>query len=380
MLRQKLVIFLAIAALMAVAIACTSSSEPTVTPVPSTATPVPTATPTPVAPIETDPIADPFGFLSALPADEAACAADAVGGRDRVISMLESSLGDQRLTVAEAGALDNCMSEYTVNAIFIGQLSREAGTLSNDTIVCIGEQISGMSAAGLFLEEPAADVIISSLKGVFCLASDERARISASEAAYGFGELGGIDALECVVNGVGPTGLTDLVDVFSGDKYDFAALGDLFPLMIECGAVDDSEFEELGVSADQIGCVLGELGEDGLALLDPTAGEPDLSDLGALLGTLSNCGIELDDLMGASELTTDLGDLIDPVIIPTIQLELPEDLADVELPFTEEQIICLSTELGEDQIANLLAGVAPDLSLFAALSKCEVDLSVLLGG
>jgi hypothetical protein len=237
-----------------------------------------------------------------------------------------------------------------------------------------------MSAAGLFLEEPAADVIISSLKGVFCLASDERARISASEAAYGFGELGGIDALECVVNGVGPTGLTDLVDVFSGEEYDFEALGDLFPLMIECGAVDDSEFEELGVSADQIGCVLGELGEDGLALFDQAAGEPDLSDLGALLGTLSNCGIELDDLMGASELPINPGDLIDPVIIPTVQLELPEDLADVELPFTEEQIICLSTELGEDQIANLLEGGAPDLSLFSALSKCEVDLSVLLGG
>ena len=367
---------------MAVVIACSSSPKPTASPVPPTDVPVPTATatPVPVAPIEIDPITDPVGFLSMLPADEATCAIDAVGGRDRVIAMMSSSLGDDRLTVAEANALDNCLSEDTVNAIFIGQLSREAGGLSDDTIVCIGEQIGGMSAAGLFLEEPAADVIISSLKGVFCLASDERARISASEAAYGFGELGGIDALECVVNGVGPTGLTDLVDVFSGEEYDFEALGDLFPLMIECGAVDDSEFEELGVSADQIGCVLGELGEDGLALFDQAAGEPDLSDLGALLGTLSNCGIELDDLMGASELPINPGDLIDPVIIPTVQLELPEDLADVELPFTEEQIICLSTELGEDQIANLLEGGAPDLSLFSALSKCEVDLSVLLGG
>jgi len=382
MFRQKTVIFLAIAALMAVVIACSSSPKPTASPVPPTDVPVPTATatPVPVAPIEIDPITDPVGFLSMLPADEATCAIDAVGGRDRVIAMMSSSLGDDRLTVAEANALDNCLSEDTVNAIFIGQLSREAGGLSDDTIVCIGEQIGGMSAAGLFLEEPAADVIISSLKGVFCLASDERARISASEAAYGFGELGGIDALECVVNGVGPTGLTDLVDVFSGEEYDFEALGDLFPLMIECGAVDDSEFEELGVSADQIGCVLGELGEDGLALFDQAAGEPDLSDLGALLGTLSNCGIELDDLMGASELPINPGDLIDPVIIPTVQLELPEDLADVELPFTEEQIICLSTELGEDQIANLLEGGAPDLSLFSALSKCEVDLSVLLGG
>lgn len=365
---------------MTVAIACTSSSEPTATPIPSTATPVPTATPAPVAPIEIDPIADPVGFLSALPADEATCAADAVGGRDRVISMLESSLGDQRLTVAEADALDNCLSEDTVNAIFIGQLSREAGTLSDDTIVCIGEQIGGMSAAGLFLEEPAADVIISSLKGVFCLASDERARISASEAVYGFGELGGIDALECVVNGVGPTGLTDLVDVFSTGEPDFEALGELFPLMIECGAIGDEQFEELGVSADQIGCVLGELGEDGLAVLDPTAGEPDLSNLGALLGTLSDCGIELEDLLEGSELPIDPGALIDPVVLPTVQLELPEDLENIELPFTEEQIICLTTEIGEDQIANLLAGGAPDLSLFSALTKCEVDLSTLLGG
>ena len=379
MFRQKFVIFLAIAALMAGAIACTSSSEPTATPVPSTEPPVPTATPVPIAPIEIDPIADPVVFLSALPADEAACAADAVGGGDRVISMLESSLGDQRLTVAESAALDNCLSEDTVNAIFIGQLSREAGTLSDDTIVCIGEQIGGMSAAGLFLEEPAADFIISSLKGVFCLASDERARISASEAAYGFGELGGIDALECVVNGVGPTGLTDLVDVFSDEAPDFEALGEFFPLMIECDAISDVEFEELGVSADQVSCVLAELGEDGLALLDPTAGELDLSDLGALLGTLSECGTELDDLLEGSELPIDPGALIDPVILPTVLAELPQGLEYIELPFSDEQIICLTTEIGEDQIANLLAGGAPDLSIFSALTKCKVDLSTLLG-
>jgi len=379
MFRQKFVIFLAIAALMAGAIACTSSSEPTATPVPSTEPPVPTATPVPIAPIEIDPIADPVVFLSALPADEAACAADAVGGGDRVISMLESSLGDQRLTVAESAALDNCLSEDTVNAIFIGQLSREAGTLSDDTIVCIGEQIGGMSAAGLFLEEPAADFIISSLKGVFCLASDERARISASEAAYGFGELGGIDALECVVNGVGPTGLTDLVDVLSGEGPDFEALGEFFPLMIECDAISDVEFEELGVSADQVSCVLAELGEDGLALLDPTAGELDLSDLGALLGTLSECGTELDDLLEGSELPIDPGALIDPVILPTVLAELPQGLEYIELPFSDEQIICLTTEIGEDQIANLLAGGAPDLSIFSALTKCKVDLSTLLG-
>ncbi len=416
MFRQKTVLLLAIAALMSVVIACSNRPELTATPVPPTVIP----TPVPLTPIEIDPITDPVGFLSALPAAEAACATDALGGRDLVLAMMSSSIGDNRLTLAETDALDNCLSEHTVNGIFISQIYSEAGTLSDDTIACIGDQIGGMSTAGLFLEDPAADVIINSLKYVFCLDSDERVRISASEAFYGFGELGGIDALECVVNGVGPTGLTDLVDIYSGEEYDFEDLGELLPMMIECGAIDNDGFEELGVSADQVGCVLRALGEDGLALLDPTAAEPDLSNIGALLGTLSDCGIELENLLEGSDLPIDpdvaidpvilptvlaelpediklplieLEDLlegsdlpidpdvaIDPVILPTVLAELPEDIEDMDLPFTEEQIACLTSEIGEDQIANLLAGGGADLSLFSALSKCKVDLSVLLGG
>ena len=63
-----------------------------------------------------------------------------------------------------------------------------------------------------------------------------------------------------------------------------------------------------------------------------------------------------------------------------IEIELPEDIKDLELPFSEEQIICLTNEMGKDQIANLLAGGAPDLSLFGALTTCEVGLATLLGG
>ena len=376
MFRQKTVLFLAVAALLAVVIACNSRFEQTATSVPPTVIP----TPVPLAPIEIDPIADPVGFLNALPNAEVTCATDALGERDRVLAMMSSSIGDDRLTLAEADALDNCLSKDTVNAIFISQLHRETGTLSEETIACIGEQIGGIPAGGLFLEEPPGDVIISSLKYALCLTSDERSRISASEAFYGFGEFGGIDALECVVNGVGPTGLTDLVNIYSAEEFDFEDLGELLPLMIECGAIDDDEFEELGVSAYQVGCVLRARGEDGLALLDPTAAEPDLSNIGALLGTLSDCGIELEDLLEGSDLPIDPDVAIDPVILPTVLAELPEDIEDMNLPFTEEQIACLTLEIGEDQIANLLAGGGADLSLFSALSKCKVDLSVLLGG
>ncbi|SVD21060.1 uncharacterized protein METZ01_LOCUS373914, partial [marine metagenome] len=302
--------------------------------------------PVPVAPIDIDPLKDPVGFFDSLPAAEATCATDALDGRDRVLAMLESELETAKLTAAEAEAIDNCLSNETVQAVFVGQLAREAGTLSDATVSCIAEQTRGMSAAGLFVEQPATDSIISSLKGVFCLNHEERAALSDSDAMYGFGEIGGIDALECVVDGVGPTGLEELMGLASTDSMFFTSVGELFPLMIECGAIEDSTFNELGVSADQVGCVLSEVGEAGLALLDPTAAEPDLSELGSMLGALVNCGIELEDLLEGAALPIDTDASPEPVELPEVQIELPEELEDVELPFTNEQIICLTKELG----------------------------------
>ena len=380
MFRPKSVIILAIAAIMAVAIACSSEAPaPTATPVPTT-TPIPTPTPVPVKPIEIDPAADPAGFLSALPESEAICAVDALGGRDRVLAMLESSVGGSKLTTAEADALDKCLSDETVQVVFVGQLSKHAGTLSGATISCISEKTTGMSAAGLFMEEPAADSVISSLQGIFCLNHDEREALSSSESSYGFSEFGGIDSLECVVNGVGPTGLQDLLGIAAQSDMDITALGDLFPLMIECGAIDDSAFEETGFTADQVGCVISELGVDGLALLDPDAAKPDLSQLGPLLLALGTCEIEIEGLLGSSALPVDPDATAGSSVLPTVQVEIPEEVEDLGLPFNEEQMACLVAELGEDEITKLLAGGAPDLSLFAALAKCDVDLATLLGG
>ena len=386
MFRQKSLIFLAIAAIMAIVIACGGAAEPTATSVPPTPTATavpPTATPVPVALIELDPLADPVAFFEALPESEASCAADALGGLDRVLAMLESDLGHDKLTAAEADAVDACLSDETVRAVFVGQLSREAGGLSDATIICIGEKIGGISAVGLFTETPAIDSIISSLQGIFCLGHEERAALSSSDTMYGFGELGGIDALECVVNGVGPTGLEDLVALASEGTIDFGAVGDMFPLFIECGAIQDSQFEELGVTTDEIGCVIGEIGEDALTLFDTTAAEPDLSQLGPILAALGTCGISIEELLEGETLPINpelIEVTVDPEILPTVQIEIPEDVADLDLPFTEEQIICLSNELGDDAIADLLAGGAPDLSLFAALATCDVDIATLLGG
>ena len=98
---------------------------------------------------------------------------------------------------------------------------------------------------------------------------------------------------------------------------------------------------------------------------------------------MGTCGISIEELLEGATLPINpelIEVTVDPEILPTVQIEIPEDVADLDLPFTEEQIICLSNELGDDAIADLLAGGAPDLSLFAALATCDVDIATLLGG
>jgi hypothetical protein len=330
-----------------------------------------------------DPTEDPVGFLNALPAIEASCLSDALGGRERVLAILESGLGFDPITSTEARAIDRCVSDDTVQGIFVGQLEREAGGLSDATVACIGEQVGGLSAAALFVEEPAVDAAISLLKGIFCLNNEERTAISSSGAAYGFGELGGIDALECVVNGAGPTGLADLLGSLSADSsgaIDFLAVAELFPVFVECGAVDDSAFEEIGLTADQVSCLLTAVGDVGLSLLDSTAAEPELGDLAAMFTALDDCGISLEDLMDASLPLDPDGSgaiIVDPTVQVVATIVIP-DITDLDLPLSDEEIICLTEELDEDAILALLAGGVPDLSLFAAIETCNIDLLKLL--
>jgi hypothetical protein len=123
------------------------------------------------------------------------------------------------------------------------------------------------------------------------------------------------------------------------------------------------------------------LGEAGLLLVDPTAGEPEVGDLAALFSAFDVCGVELDALLEDAELPLDTGSSRDATPDPTVQVEATAvipGLAEIESMFTPEQIMCLTTEIGEDEIDNLLAGGAPDLSLFTALVTCEVDLMSLL--
>lgn len=378
MFRQKSVLYLLFAVALVIAAACSSTPEPTATPVP------PTPTPEPPKIILADPVTETLQFLDALPDSESDCALQAVGGIDRAIALLQQDHDTEPLTPSEIETVGACISQDTVRRVIVGQLDREAGGLSDQTVNCIAEQTAGLSAAALFTSEPGIDSSISLIKGIFCLNAEERAEVSAGDNAYGFSDLGGIDALECVVNGAGPTGLEGLMGALSGSgsANEFETISELFPIMVECGAIDDSNFEESGVSAAQIMCIMNELGEDSLAVLEPDA-ELDGEAFTAALAAFALCGLDIAELMGEAALPVDPDSSDDPVDPGTddpdgAMDEPPTSLDEIDLPFTPAEIACLMEELGEEQVADLLTGGAPDLSLFAALGACEIDIASLL--
>ena len=61
------------------------------------------------------------------------------------------------------------------------------------------------------------------------------------------------------------------------------------------------------------------------------------------------------------------------------ETESPDNVAELAALFTDEQIVCLTKVLGEDTVAKLLAGAAPNLSMLSALPACDIDARILLG-
>ena len=78
-----------------------------------------------------------------------------------------------------------------------------------------------------------------------------------------------------------------------------------------------------------------------------------------------------------------------PAPTPTLDLSGATDVPDIpdildtagDLPFTEEQLACLTAEMDADTIASLVSGdVSPlaAISLLGVLTACDVDLADLL--
>ena len=113
--------------------------EPIVTPSP-TATPSPASNPTPRL-ITVNPDEDPAEFARALPGDERECLTEAVGP-EKLEEFIASE--DPGHEIFQA-----CLGEETVRAVMFGQMAREAGGFSDQTVSCLLDETRSLDLGSL---------------------------------------------------------------------------------------------------------------------------------------------------------------------------------------------------------------------------------------
>ncbi len=439
--RLALATLLSVVAIFAFAACSSTAATPTATSVP---TEVPTPTPVPIKVISIDPEQDAEGFLAALPASEVDCATSAVGGHEQLVSLI-SSQGDAAdgISDIQLRVLASCIGNETMKSIVVGQLQIAAGGLSDATVACISQYTDGIDFAGVFSGQIVeSDAIVSTLQALFCLSPEERASLEKSGTdLVSVDQMGGIDALECAVDGAGPDGIQVFASMFGADgEVDPLAVSKFMQLMIDCGVVDDEAFASSGMTADQMSCMFEKLDpaalDSLLTITDGTSGTPDLAAAASVFTALSDCGIDLQSLIDASntaggtpsiteEISGDLlvcltengvspatasnyaAGLIDsssPEIAQVLEIcvsgssgtapgeggiTIPDggggtttiDPAVFEsLPITAEQAQCLIDEIGAEQLAGIADGTVSPLTALAALGACDIAIADLLGG
>jgi hypothetical protein len=439
--KNRLMIALLAAGAMAIFAACASAQSPTVTPTP-TATP----TPTPLQVISIDPQTDPAAFLAALPSAEVNCATSAVGGRDNLIELVSMPEdGAKSISHTQMNLLPSCFSSDTVMRVVIGQLELETGGLSKETSSCVAQYTDGINFASMFsgtAEGP--ETVISTLQAVFCLSPEERRALESSDQSIiEVTELGGIDALECAVDGAGSDGLAVFGNMFEADgSVDPLAVGKFIPLLIDCGVMDDSSLQTSRLTSEQFSCLFDQLDPETLSgLMNATANPSSTINLTRgveLLAAMTECGLDLQELIDsagptgfeptATGLTVPaispdvLSCLVEKGVSPAVIADYVVRTADSSnstllaalalcessngsgstggitvpdgdggmttidpsvfeaLPITAEQTQCLIAEIGAEQLESIADGSVSPVAAIGALTACEISITDLLGG
>ena len=414
------------------------ASEPTQTPVLPTPTliaitpAVPSPTIVPFKPIILDPQKD--SLFEALPETESSCLADNLGGTEKAASVIDlsytSGLIGSSLSAEGLDATNKCITQQTIDELIVGQMTVDSVGISDTTVNCIREKTSGVPIEiilAITTQDIAFDSIFVLLQSALCLNIQERENVSKSESFFGFSEFGGINAIECAANKLGPINLTDVLEALqvddSGDVFDLSKIPGHLPLLIECHVLDDSTFESTGLSASQISCLLKENEEKTIQIMESASnGSLGIKDLADISLAIEACEFTLEDLIQAVGIQatpqpkankpatsqvapkatpsepenlpakpqptatepTALQVTPEPTSEKLSEDKQPSDTAtpttslDLESVFSDEQLECLRKELGEDTIDMLLAGGPPDITMFPVLTSCSIDVSTLL--
>ena len=439
MFDKRLIIFIFIAVLAMASLRCSNkASEPTQTPALPTPTliaitpAVPSPAIVPFKPIILDPQKD--SLFQALPENESSCLADNLGGREKAASVIDvsytSGLAGNSLSAEVLDATNKCITQQTIDELIVGHMTVDSIGISDTTVNCIREKTSGVPIElilAITTQDIAFDSIFVLLQSALCLNIQERENVSKSESFFGFRDFGGINAIECAANKLGPINLTDVLEALqvdnSGDTFDLAKIPEHLPLLIECHVLDDSTFESTGLSASQISCLLEENGEKTIQIMESSSdGSLEIKDLVEISAAIEACELAIEELIQAaglqvtpqpkankpasSQLTpkatssepenspakpqpsatesTTLQVTPEPTSEKLSEDKPPADIAtpmtspDLESIFSNDQLECLRKELGEDTIDMLLAGAPPNITMFPVLTSCSIDVTTLL--
>ena len=327
-------------------------------------------------------------------------------------------------------ATNKCITQQTIDELIVGQMTVDSVDISDTTVNCIREKTSGVPIEiilAITTQDIAFDSIFVLLQSALCLNMQERESISKSESFFGFSEFGGINAIECAANKLGPINLTDVLEALqvdnSGDTFDLAKIPEHLPLLIECHVLDDSTFESTGLSASQISCLLEENGEKTIQIMESASdGSLEINDLIEISVAIEACELVVEELIQAVGLqvtpqpkankpassqlapkatssepenspakpqpsateSTTLQVTPEPTSEKLSEDKPPADIAtpmtspDLESIFSNDQLECLRKELGEDTIDMLLAGAPPNITMFPVLTSCSIDVTTLL--
>ena len=130
-----------------------------------TATPSLASNPTPRL-ITPNPDDDPGQFLGALPGDERECLEQAVGLKNLVEFIASGDPGDE--------IFQACLGQDTARAVMLGQMAREAGGLSDQTVSCLFDETRSLDSRCLvFRREIGPELGVFMQATALCLSDKE---------------------------------------------------------------------------------------------------------------------------------------------------------------------------------------------------------------
>ena len=215
---KRLLILVTVLVSILVSAGCTSEATPPATPTPGATatlfpTPTPTLTPTsPPTPTTTLPPSPLVPIVvaegatrhetMALPAGEVGCVRQTLG--EAAFGQFSASAFSEDTSEAENQAMSRCLSNESISRFFVGFAVSGLGGISDATVACMGDALSGHDMKATFSIETAWGEAFQAMTG--CLNGEESARAESSGFFGGSGESG-------------PTGSPGLVDVGGRQLY-----------------------------------------------------------------------------------------------------------------------------------------------------------------